>query len=162
MIAMRTPYRIAVPVAAALVLAACANGSYSAPSATTVSGSARPAASTGKVSVTTGDTALGSVLVDGNRRTLYGLTDDSNGLPTCVDACATVWPPVTVAGATLSPTIDTNVFSVVSRPDGSHQLKAGQWPLYRYAGDAAAGDVKGQGSGGVWFVVDPTGTLRRS
>jgi len=37
--------------------------------------------------------------------------------------------------------------------------KAGDWPLYRFAGDHAPGDVNGQGSGGVWFAMAPDGTL---
>ena len=51
------------------------------------------------------------------------------------------------------------MFTVVPRLDGTNQLKAGKWPLYRFAGDAAPGDANGQGSGGVWFVVDPHGGL---
>ena len=39
------------------------------------------------------------------------------------------------------------------------QLKAGKWPLYRFAGDEAPGDVNGQGSGDVWFVLDPQAKL---
>ena len=38
-------------------------------------------------------------------------------------------------------------------------MKAGTWPLYRFAGDAAPGDVNGQGSGEVWFVAAPDGSL---
>ena len=37
-----------------------------------------------------------------------------------------------------------------------------KWPLYRYAGDAKAGDTNGQGSGGVWFAVTPSGALHKS
>ena len=51
------------------------------------------------------------------------------------------------------------MFSIAERSDGSFQLAAGGWPLYRFAGDVAAGDTTGQGSGGVWFVVAPDGTL---
>ena len=47
----------------------------------------------------------------------------------------------------------------MERPDGTHQLKAGKWPLYRFAGDSEPGDTNGQGSGGVWFVVDGLGGL---
>ena len=39
------------------------------------------------------------------------------------------------------------------------QLKMGKWPLYAFSGDAAQGDVNGQGSGGSWFVVAPDGKL---
>ena len=31
------------------------------------------------------------------------------------------------------------------------------WPLYYFHEDAAAGDTNGQGLGGVWFLVSPTG-----
>src|SRR5205085_4862425 len=32
-------------------------------------------------------------------------------------------------------------------------------PLYRYSGDEKAGDVKGQGVGGVWHAIAPSGAL---
>ena len=55
--------------------------------------------------------------------------------------------------------LDSEVFSTVERDDGSSQLVAGKWPLYRFSGDSAPGDVNGQGSGDVWFVVAPDGSL---
>jgi predicted lipoprotein with Yx(FWY)xxD motif len=115
----------------------------------------------GSVAVKTGDTQLGKVLVDANGLTLYGFTTDTNGTPTCVASCATTWPPLTVAGTTLPAGLDAKLFSVVSRPDGSHQLKAGRWPLYRFDGDAAPGDTNGQGSEG-FFAVTPTGALNKT
>src|SRR4249919_739775 len=135
---------VAATALGAIGLTACGSGAYDAPAAapTTASSSAPPA------TLTTRDTALGSVLVDGKQLTLYGLTNDAAGTSTCVDACAMAWPPETVAAATLPTGLDPAIFSVVTRPDGSHQLKAGKWPLYRFAGDAAPGDVNGQGSGG--------------
>ena len=109
----------------------------------------------------TAGTSLGEVLVDSEGRTLYGLTQDSDGMPTCVEACAKAWPPVTVDGTNLPAQLDATIFSVVTRPDGSHQLEAGKWPLYRFVGDAAPGDTNGQGSDGMFFVVTPSGTLRK-
>jgi predicted lipoprotein with Yx(FWY)xxD motif len=109
--------------------------------------------------VTVGSTGLGDALVDAEGRTLYGFTNDADGLPTCEGDCAGAWPPVIVDGSELPAGLDANVFSVVERSDGTHQLKAGKWPLYRFAGDGAAGETNGQGSGGVWFVVDPAGGL---
>jgi predicted lipoprotein with Yx(FWY)xxD motif len=106
------------------------------------------------------DTALGQLLADANGRTLYGLTKDADGSPTCVDGCATAWPPVVVDGSLdLSTLPNSASFSVVDRPDGTQQLKAGKWPLYYFSGDSAAGEANGQGSGGVWFVVAPDATL---
>ena len=90
---------------------------------------------------------------------LYGFANDVDGHPTCNDACADAWPPALVDGAELPAGLDPAVFSVVTRDDGTNQLKAGAWPLYRFAGDAAPGETNGQGSGGVWFAVDPFGGL---
>jgi predicted lipoprotein with Yx(FWY)xxD motif len=98
------------------------------------------------------------VLVDGHGLTLYGRTLDVNGASSCTDSCAMAWPPLLVNGTTLPAGLDAAVFSVVARPDGTHQLKAGKWPLYRFAGDAKAGDTNGEGSEG-FFVVAPTGKL---
>jgi len=55
--------------------------------------------------------------------------------------------------------LDPATFSVVERPDGSFQLSAGAWPLYRFAGDTVPDDINGQGSGDVWFAVAGDGSL---
>lgn len=102
---------------------------------------------------------VGPILIDGSGLSLYGFTEDVNGQPTCNEACADAWPPVIVATADLPVGLDPAVFSVVQRDDGQLQLSAGVWPLYRFAGDGAPGDVNGQGSGGVWFLATPEGGL---
>jgi len=106
------------------------------------------------------DNPLGKILAGPTGLTLYALTKDADGVPTCSDACAKAWPPVLVdASIDLSTLPNAQMFSVVDRPDGSKQLKAGKWPLYTFSGDAAPGDTNGQGSGGVWFVVGEDGKL---
>lgn len=122
-------------------------------------GASAPANGASTTPVGEAETNLGPALVDAAGLTLYGLTDDANGVPTCDGACADAWPPLTSDSAELPAGLDPNVFSVVERSDGTFQLKAGQWPLYRFAGDAAPGDTNGHGSGGVWFAVAPDGTL---
>ncbi len=109
--------------------------------------------------VAAAETALGEVLVDDAGLTLYGFLEDTGGVPTCDGACADAWPPLTVGDETLPAGLDPDVFSIAGRPDGAFQLVAGSWPLYRFAGDGAPGDVNGQASGGVWFVAAPDGTL---
>lgn len=122
-------------------------------------------AAAGSKDVTTPDvsvakTGLGDVLVDANGHTLYAFTKDSGGVPTCQGDCAKAWPAAVVdSQPVLGDGIDPAVVTTVATPDGKTQLKAGKWPLYDFAGDAAAGDTNGQGSGGVWFAVTKDGKL---
>ena len=98
------------------------------------------------------------MLVDAAGMTLYAFTNDTAGEPTCLDACAGAWPPALVDGELNVGDLDASMFSTVENPEGT-QLKVGDFPLYTFAGDAATGDVTGQGSGGVWFAVTADGTL---
>ena len=118
-------------------------------------------ADAGPAVVSTAATDLGDILVDADGLSLYGFTNDTDGDPTCEGDCADAWPPALVDSADLPAGLDDAVFSVVERPDGTFQLKAGAWPLYRFAGDSAPGDINGQGSGDVWFLATPDGGLVR-
>ncbi|CAM5581710.1 lipoprotein [Streptomyces avidinii] len=53
--------------------------------------------------------------------------------------------------------MDPALLGEVVRTDGSKQLTVAGWPAYRYNKDAKAGDVNGQGVGGVWFAFGPDG-----
>ena len=64
-----------------------------------------------------------------------------------------------MTGAPAADPAITAAITTVDAPGGGTMLKAGKWPLYRFAGDAAPGDTNGQGSGGVWFVVGADGKL---
>jgi predicted lipoprotein with Yx(FWY)xxD motif len=114
---------------------------------------------TGTAAVGERETDLGTVLVDGDDRTLYGFTEDTGGTPTCDAGCAETWWPLTVDDGELPEGLDPDVFSVVDRMDGTSQLKAGMWPLYRFSGDDEGGVANGQGTDGAWFVVGPEGVL---
>ena len=166
-----TPRRLlsaALPLA--LVVAACGGGGGSdapssaasvAPSAAASEAAAStPAEPAGDATVVLGETSLGMVLVDAEGMTLYGFTADTDGVSTCYDTCAENWPPLTGdASATLGDGLDASLLTVVERTDGTTQLKYGDWPLYYFAADTAAGDTNGQGVGGVWFVVGADGAL---
>ena len=118
------------------------------------------AAAASAVSAQVADSPLGQILVDGDGNTLYGFTDDADGTPTCTGACAGTWPAHLVEGEpALGDGLDPAVFTLVDGAEGGQQLKAGPWPLYRFSGDSAPGDVNGQGSGGVWFAVAADGSL---
>jgi predicted lipoprotein with Yx(FWY)xxD motif len=167
----RAPRFIAL-VAVGFVLAACGGGGATpSPAATMVSTpapptSASPAASgspaAGATVVAVADNDAGSIVVDGAGRSLYLFTRDTKGAgtSTCTGECATAWPPLLVdaaapatAGDGLTGTLDT-----VTRDDGSLQVTLDGWPLYYFAGDAAAGDTNGQGLNDVWWLVAPDGS----
>jgi predicted lipoprotein with Yx(FWY)xxD motif len=106
--------------------------------------------------------ALGEIIVDAEGKTLYAFTPDTAGESTCYDDCATAWPPLLAAdGATPSAGtgLDATKLTTVARTDGTMQVKYGDWPLYYFANDAAAGDTNGQGINNVWYVVDAAGAL---
>ncbi len=150
-------------MAAGLLFAACGSDSGQAEDAGADSSSESvaddTAAAVGPAVIKTASSDLGDILVGSIGITVYGFTDDSKGTSTCEGSCAQSWPPVLSASSELPEGLDASVFSVLERPDGSHQLQAGDWPLYFFAGDSAPGDTNGQGTGGVWFVIDPTGSL---
>jgi len=160
--------RLFLPIVAAVALAACSGTAASpsvaapatpSPQAATPSPSpdeSSPAAGAATVMVATSD--LGQILVDGEGRTLYLFTPDEAGTPTCYEGCAQAWPPLLASGEiTVGAGLDDSDFSTAPRTDGGDQVKIGNWPLYYFATDAAPGDTKGQGVGGVWFVVSPSG-----
>jgi predicted lipoprotein with Yx(FWY)xxD motif len=102
---------------------------------------------------------LGPVVVDADGFTLYRFDGDAAGMSTCVDACASTWPP-----ATVDPTarlavegVETTEIGLVRRSDGTVQLTLGGWPVYRFAGDSRPGGNGGHGIGGAWFAVTPIG-----
>jgi len=131
-------------LAGATLLAACGGSGGGSPTAGAVTGGharAHPAAAT----INVRSTQLGDVLVDAQGRTLYGFINDANGTSTCTGACATNWPPLTVAsGWTVGTGIDRATFHTITTGTAT-QLVAGRWPLYRFAGDSRPGDVNGQG-----------------
>lgn len=151
---------IAVLALGVLALAACGGSSYGGSGGTASSASNKPAAASG-AAVATGQTDVGTVLVDQNGKTLYAFAADAKNHSNCSGSCAQYWPPVTVAKG--SPTAAKDVSATLgttTRSDGSVQLTVNGWPMYTYAGDAKAGDATGQGknlSGGLWWVVDPSG-----
>jgi predicted lipoprotein with Yx(FWY)xxD motif len=159
---------LATVAVAAFAVAACGSSSKSSSPPVTAASTAAPvttvaptpttAAAAANVKV--GTTSLGSVLTDAQGLTLYRFDNDTTpGQSTCTTGvCATTWPAATVTG-TPSPGagVDAAKLSTFKRPDGTNQLQIDGHPLYRFAGDAAAGDTKGQGILGKWFAAGPTG-----
>lgn len=104
---------------------------------------------------------LDPVVVNGAGLTLYRFDRDSNNPPqsNCDGDCAATWPPVTVTpgGKIFVAGVKAEAVGTVRRSDGTRQVTVGGWPVYRFAKDTKPGDTKGQGVGGTWFGVTPTG-----
>ena len=108
------------------------------------------------------NTDLGTILVNSTGRTLYHITTDAGHKISCAGSCAAVWPPLLVA-AGAKPVAGTGItaakLSVVKRPDGSSQVTYNGMTLYRYSGDAKAGQTNGEGIQSKWFAVSSAGKI---
>jgi predicted lipoprotein with Yx(FWY)xxD motif len=104
---------------------------------------------------------LGEMLVDAEGRTLYLWEADQGSESACDGDCAAAWPPVTATGEPVAGDgVDAAKLGTSKRSDGTLGVTYDGHPLYYFAGDAAAGDVNGQGSDGFgakWWVVSPAG-----
>ena len=168
---------VAIAAAALLTLAACSSSTTGSspdtttappPPATSSQGGAygdepapTPAPPGGAATTTlaTAATGLGTIVVDGNGMTVYQFDNDMQGgdSSSCSGQCATLWPAV--HGGAQAPQLDgvTGTVGTITGTDGQPQLTLNGWPLYYYQGDTAAGDTKGQGVGGIWWVLTPAG-----
>ena len=106
------------------------------------------------------DSALGEIVVDDGGFTLYVFIPDDGGESTCYDDCASAWPPLEGA-AVASGSVDAALLGASPRTGGAQQVTFNGWPLYYFAGDAAPGDVAGQGLNDVWYVISPAGEVIR-
>jgi predicted lipoprotein with Yx(FWY)xxD motif len=98
-------------------------------------------------------TAVGDVYVDGDANlTLYTRPADAPNTITCVDDCATTWPPLTTD---VTATGISGQFDVIDRGDGIMQWMLKGSPLYFYIGDAAEGEINGQAVAEAWYVARP-------
>jgi predicted lipoprotein with Yx(FWY)xxD motif len=118
----------------------------------------KPAAAAG-TTIALADSALGKILVDGKGMTLYMFTPDEDAAnPTCNGDCATNWPALIADGTPTAGTgLDATKLATIDRTDGGKQIKFGEYPLYTFAADKAAGDTNGQGVGEKWYVVGADG-----
>jgi predicted lipoprotein with Yx(FWY)xxD motif len=168
---LHAPHLLALGAAGMLVLAACgssgsgsaATGGSSSSSQTSASGASNAAITVAAASVP----GMGTVLVNGNGRTLYLLTSEKGGVLTCTDdnGCTKVWPDTELPSGTTQPIagsgIDASKLSTIKAASGNLYITYAGWPLYTYSGDTGPGQAKGQGIvsfGGTWWVLSPAGT----
>lgn len=120
-------------------------------------------AAQGHLLETTDNDRFGIVLTDAEGKSLYVYTNDTVGeggsVSNCVDACTRNWPPVLGDGdLSVGEGVSEALLGTIERADGTVQVTYNGWPLYRYARDANAGDIRGQRLGGTFFLVSPAGS----
>lgn len=161
---------LAAIAVAVLTLTGCASagtGSYAEKSSDS-SESAGPTASdapgstdkTDQPVLATADSTFGSIIVDGTGRSVYVFDKDTpgSGSSACEGDCLAKWPAVPATDDSPGVKGVTGTVATITRSDGSRQVTVNGSPVYLFAGDLAAGDVKGQGIGGIWWLVGPDGT----
>jgi predicted lipoprotein with Yx(FWY)xxD motif len=162
---------VAVVAAGTLSLAACGSGGKSssapaqpqaAPASASASAATAPAAPTNPAPASTTvkvvSTKIGPVLASADGLTLYRFDKDTGTGSNCNAACAQAWPPLI---ATSTPTGSADVggaLGVITRADGRLQVTYLGHPVYHYAGDGQPGDTTGDGFGGIWHAVHPSGS----
>jgi predicted lipoprotein with Yx(FWY)xxD motif len=147
--------------------AASTSASTSAGTSTTTSGGATTttaaysgsgsSASTSPAVDTATVAGLGTVLVNGAGDTLYLYEPDAQHAVTCTGGCAGAWPALAGGAAKAGSGVNASLLGTDAGPNGTQVVTYNHWPLYTFAGDKAPGEAKGQGIGGVWWVVSPSG-----
>jgi predicted lipoprotein with Yx(FWY)xxD motif len=105
------------------------------------------------------DPELGAYVAGADGMALYVFLPDEGDTSACTGECAANWPPLTVdaIGEVTAGDGITGELGAITRDDGTTQVTLAGAPLYYFAGDEAAGDVKGQGLNDVWYLASAEG-----
>lgn len=155
-------YAVAALIAVPLI-AGCGSGKSASTASTSAAAPSTTASpGSGPETIKVKSSKLGTILADGEGKTVYLFEKDRGTTSTCSGACARAWPPVTTSGApTAGNGIQAAMLSTSTRSDGTTQVVYAGHPLYYFVRDADAGDAYGQGVDGFgaeWYVVGPNGT----
>jgi predicted lipoprotein with Yx(FWY)xxD motif len=154
---------VGVMVVLAGLVAGCGGGSPSSTGGVqgaTKTKSAGSAFSTAKVS------GVGTVLVDGQGRTVYILTSSGQKNVPCTDAsgCTKVWPdlplPSGKSAAKAGMGLKASLLGTRKLSDGETYPTYNGYLMYEYTGDSGPGQANGEGIksfGGIWYALTPSG-----
>lgn len=92
------------------------------------------------------DTKMGKVMATDTGMTLYTFDKDTKGKSNCDADCLKKWPAFHAAANAKA----DGEWSLVKDTAGKQMWAYDGKPLYTYAEDTKAGDVKGDGVNGVW------------
>lgn len=119
----------------------------------------------GQATITTsGTNDLGEFIADGESMTLYGFTQDREGVSFCYYRCAEDFPPLLTEGEPQAGEgVDGSLLGTLERADGSVQVTYNGRPLYRHWEDEIPNDTFGQRQQayrGTWYVISPEGDFK--
>ncbi|GAA4024476.1 hypothetical protein GCM10023063_48400 [Arthrobacter methylotrophus] len=137
-----------------------AASSSSAPSPTAMSPAPSSSASAA-YDLETATSSAGQIVVAANGMSVYVFTKDvkDSGKSACTGGCAASWPAVTTTSSKPAAEDVTGTLGTIPTADGKMQITLNGMPLYFFGQDKAPGDIKGQGVGGVWSLVSPSGSM---
>ncbi len=95
-----------------------------------------------------------SYLTDSKGMTLYYFTKDTNGESACTGGCVDKWPIFYAPEVSVPPALNASDFGTITRSDGQKETTYRGWPLYYWFQDKSPGDMKGEGVGKVWYILD--------
>ncbi|WP_120519542.1 COG4315 family predicted lipoprotein [Arthrobacter celericrescens] len=153
----------------ALFLAACGGSPGTSPTGTSpTSAGAAPSSSAPASSapaagpdLKTASSSAGDIVVGANGMSVYLFTKDvkDSGKSACEGACTALWPAVTTGSDTPAVEGVGGTIGTIPTADGKKQVTINGLPVYFYAQDTTAGDVKGQGFNDLWYLVSPSGDM---
>lgn len=95
------------------------------------------------------DVGGAKIYTDAHGMTLYTYDKDTKGKSTCTGKCATNWPPLKASASAKG----EGSWTVVKRKDGTRMWAYDGKPVYTFVKDKKAGDMNGDGVGGVWHTA---------
>jgi predicted lipoprotein with Yx(FWY)xxD motif len=95
-----------------------------------------------------------SYLTDARGMTLYYFTMDTTGDSACTGGCVDKWPIFYAPDISTPSELNPSEFGTIVRSDGKKETTYKGWPLYYWFQDKNPGDMKGEGVGKVWYILD--------
>jgi predicted lipoprotein with Yx(FWY)xxD motif len=112
----------------------------------------------GATTLTVVQTRFGPAVANARGAVLYTYADDRPTESACVaDWCLVDWPPLQASGVPTKSVSISAPTGVIRGAGGTTQVTLAGHPLYTFAGDLHPGDARGQGIGGDWYLISPTG-----
>jgi predicted lipoprotein with Yx(FWY)xxD motif len=101
-------------------------------------------------------TSKGKIKALANGMSIYVFDMDAPPASHCVDACAEKWPPVLLTADEIASNL-ISPLGKTTRPNGLVQLTYQGRPVYTFFADRLPADIKGDGLGRVWHLINTQG-----